>query len=183
MTDFDTNSYSDAELFAEFDRMFPQGFAGPEVVQELAPDGWENSPLLAAFHPSVSQMSFYMGTIWLAQRADLAPVYQTIFRRLRGRRLDWIYHFPRMHAIDLRPLKEALDRKHQPDWLNYSPSEALAKEAEQKKHDQELAEFRDSLDEGYREALEEALNAPPPTTVKAYEAVYERFPRGWPPRP
>jgi hypothetical protein len=284
MTDFDTNSYSDAELFAEFDRMFPQGYAGSDVVKELAPDSWENSPLVAAFHPSVSQtyeealrfhrnlgklrrpddqrpeppeptlaaigrdfrehpieveqevrelvgqclwdvfsdshevvgadgrvldlgsfrgsggflaeilnrqigadhydyMSFYMGTIWLAQRADLTPVYQLIFRRLRGRQLDWIYHFPRLHAIDLRPLKEALDRKRQPDWLNYSPSEALTKEAEQRERDQELAEFRESLDEGYREAVEEALNAPPPMTVKAYEAVYGCFPRGWPPTP
>ena len=57
-----------------------------------------------------------------------------IFRRLRGRGLDWIYHFPRLYAIDLRPLEEALDRKDEPDWLNYSPSEALAKEEEQKEH-------------------------------------------------
>ena len=55
MTDFDANSYSDEELHAEFDRLFPQGFAGPDVLQELAPGGWENSPLLAVFHPSVDQ--------------------------------------------------------------------------------------------------------------------------------
>ena len=54
--DFDTNSYSDEELHAEFDRLFPQGFAGPDVLQELAPGGWENSPLLAVFHPSVDQV-------------------------------------------------------------------------------------------------------------------------------
>src|SRR5262249_22481457 len=56
MTDFDTNSYSEAELEAEFDRLFPQGFAGPDVLQELAPGGWENSPLLAVFHPSPAQV-------------------------------------------------------------------------------------------------------------------------------
>ena len=128
-------------------------------------------------------MSFYMGTIWVDQRADLTPVYRLIFLRLHGRRLDWIYHFPRLHAIDLRPLKDALDQKHEPDWLNYSPSEALAKEAEKKEHDQKLAEFRESLDEGYREAVEQALNAPPPPTVQAYAAVYGSFPRGWPPIP
>ena len=55
MTSFNTNSYSDAELDAEFDRLFPQGFAGPDVLREIAPDGWENSPLLAAFHPSLAQ--------------------------------------------------------------------------------------------------------------------------------
>jgi hypothetical protein len=284
MMNYDTNSYSEADLRAEFDRLFPRGFAGPDVVLELAPAGWENSPLLATHHPSLAQtyeeslrfhrnlgklrrpddqrparpeptleeiarefrehpieaeqemrelvgqclwdifsdshevvgpdgrvldlgsfrgsgdfladvfnrqvgarhydyMSFYMGTIWLAQRAELTPVYQMIFRRLRFHRLDWIYHFPRLHAIDFRPLKEALNQKNEPEWLSYSPSEALAKEVEQQEHDRELAEFRESLDEGYREALEEALHAPPPTTVIAYESIYGCFPRGWPPVP
>jgi hypothetical protein len=282
MLDSDTNSYSDLELEAEFDRLFPQGFARPDVLQELAPGGWEDSPLLAVFHPSPAQtfeetlrlhhnlcqlrgpndqrsmppeptrdevardfrerpieaerelrelvgqclwdvfsdshevvapdgrvldlgsfrasggflaeilnrqsgadhydyLDFYMGTIWVAQRADLTPVYRMIFGRLRSRQLDWIYHFPRLYAIDLRPLQEALDQKDEPDWLNYSPSEALAKEEEAKEHDRELAELRASLDEGYREAIEEALKAPPPATVRAYEAVYGHFPQGWPP--
>ena len=39
-------------------------------------------------------LDFYMETIWVAQRADLTPVYQMVFRRFQGRRLDWIYHFP-----------------------------------------------------------------------------------------
>ncbi len=284
MTDFDANSYSDAELFAEFDRLFPHGFAGPDVLQELAPGGWENSPLLAVFHPSVDQlyeetllmhrnlgklrrpddlrpsppeptreeiardyrehpiedkaevrelvgqclwdifsdshevvaseddrvldlgsfryagealadmanrqtgtrqydyMSFYLGTSWVSGRADFTPVYRMIFGRLRRRGLDWIYHFPRVYAVDFRPLKEALDQqKDKPEWLNYSPSEALAKEEEQRQHDQELAELRESLDEDYREAVEAAADAPPPATVQAYEAVYGHFPRGWPP--
>ena len=128
-------------------------------------------------------MSFYMGTIWLAQRADLTPVYRLIFHRLHGRRLDWIYHFPRLHAIDLRPLKESLDQNQEPEWINHSPSEALATEAEHQKHDQELAEFHESLDEGYREAIDEAQKQPPPATVRAYKVVYGRFPRGWPPVP
>ena len=55
MTNFDTNSYSEAELDAEFDCLFPQGFAGPDVLQELAAAGWENSPLMAVFHPSLAQ--------------------------------------------------------------------------------------------------------------------------------
>jgi len=284
MTDFNANSYSEAELEAEFDRLFPQGFAGPDVLREIAPDGWENSPLLAVFHPSLAQtydetlrlhrnlgklrspndqrplppeptldevagnfqerpieaerevrelvgeclwdvfsdshevvapdgrvldlgsfrgsggfladvlnrqsgadrydyLDFYMGTIWVAQRADLSPIYRMIFGRLRGRQLDWIYHFPRLHAVDMRPLKEALDQKEkdEPDWLNYSPSEALAEEEEQKEHDQNLAKLRESLDERHRQAIEEALNAPPPATVRAYEAVYGHLPRGWPP--
>jgi hypothetical protein len=284
MRNFDTDSFSEADLEAEFDRLFPQGFAGPDVLQELAPAGWANSPLLAVFHPSLAQsyeetlrlhrnvcalrrpndphplppeptfdevardfrerpvetvrevrelvgqclwdifsdghqvtatdgrvldlgsfrasggflaeilnrqtgaehydyLDFYMGTIWVAQRADLTPVYQMIFRRFQGRRLDWIYHFPKLYAVDLRPLKEALDEKHDPEWLNYSPSEALAKEAEAKEQDMHLAELRETLEEGYRESIEEALKGPPPTTVRAYKAIYGCFPRGWPPSP
>ena len=68
-----------------------------------------------------------------------------IFRRFQGRRLDWIYHFPKLYAVDLRPLKEALDENHDPDWLNYSPSEALAKEEEDKEQDKNLAEMRKRL--------------------------------------
>src|SRR5438445_1204922 len=50
-----TESYSEAELQAEFDRLFPQGFAGPDVLEDLPPDGREKSPLLAVFHPSLAQ--------------------------------------------------------------------------------------------------------------------------------
>jgi hypothetical protein len=128
-------------------------------------------------------MVFYLGTIWVAQRADLGPVYRMIFRRLRGRELDWVYHFPRLDAVDLAPLKEALERKHEPEWMNYSPSAALAKEAEEQERQRQLAEFRQSLNEGYREAIEAALDQPPPATVQAYQTVYGHYPRRWLPSP
>lgn len=44
------------ELDALFDRLFPHGSAGADVLAEIAPDGWEHSPLLACFHPSVEQL-------------------------------------------------------------------------------------------------------------------------------
>src|SRR5687768_16199115 len=56
MTRFEVNSYSDAELEAEFKELFPLGFAGADVLEELAPAGWENSPLVATFHPSLTQV-------------------------------------------------------------------------------------------------------------------------------
>jgi hypothetical protein len=281
---FEADSYSEAELVIEFDRLFPQGFAGPDVLHELAPTGWENSPLVAIRHPSLAQVYeerlrmhrnmaalrkpsdplslppeptldetaqnfredpidtekevrelvgdclwdvfsdghevvavdgrvlnlgsfrgsggflaevlnrqigveeydyiyFYMGTSSFAHRADLTPVYQMIFRRLRRRRLDWIYNFPRLNVVDIRPLKDALDQERAPAWLDYSPSEALAKEEQQKEDDRKLAELRESLDEGRREAMAEALKRPPPATVRAYYAVYGCFPQGWPPVP
>lgn len=46
----------DPELHALFDRLFPGGFAGADVLAEIAPEGWERSPLLACFHPSVEQV-------------------------------------------------------------------------------------------------------------------------------
>ena len=79
MTNFDTDSYSEAELEAEFDRLFPQGFAGPDVLQELAPGGWENSPLLAVFHPSLAQtyeetLRFHRNLRKLRRPNDQRPV-------------------------------------------------------------------------------------------------------------
>ena len=47
---------TDSELHAFFDWLFPHGFAGGDVLAEIAPEGWEHSPLLACFHPSVEQL-------------------------------------------------------------------------------------------------------------------------------
>jgi len=44
---------SDAELRALFDRLFPHGFAGSDVVAEIAHDGWEQSLRVECFPPSV----------------------------------------------------------------------------------------------------------------------------------
>jgi hypothetical protein len=113
---FERDSFSEAELAEEFDRLFPQGFAGADVVQELAPGGWENSPLLAVFHPSLEQryteavrMHCNIQSLWKPDasrpvppeptRDDLSPVYKMIFRRLRARRLDWVYQFPRIYLV------------------------------------------------------------------------------------
>lgn len=283
MDDFETNRYSEEESVAEFDRLFPHGFSGPDVLRELAPDGWERSPLVAVFHPSPQQVyeesarmhrnvqgllkpndkgppppeppseeevrnyrpgpfepdrevrelvgmclwdifsdnhevvgpddrvldlgsfrasggfladylnrqtghdeydyiDFFMGTIYVSQRADLTPVYTMVFRRLRQRGLDWVYHFPKLQLVDFRPLRDALKSQEEPDWLNYSPSEAFAKEEQEKTRDREIAEMSESLEEAHREAIEEALRQPPPTTVQTYQLVYGRWPKGWPPR-
>jgi hypothetical protein len=47
---------TDAELHTLFDRLFPHGFAGADVLAEAAPDGWERSPLVGCFHPSVERV-------------------------------------------------------------------------------------------------------------------------------
>ena len=126
-------------------------------------------------------LNFYLGTIWVSQRADLTPVFRMIFGRLRKRQFDWIYHFPRLHLVDLRPLKRLLNRSEEPEWVDYDPSAAIAEQQEEMERQQRLAEMQASLDEAHREAVEAARDAPPPTTVAAYRSIYNRFPRGWPP--
>src|SRR5262245_56876886 len=70
--------FSDAELHAFFDRLFPEGFAGSDVLAELAPDGWQQSPLLPCFHPSVEQI--------YAERVQFHEAVQSLRNAWRSRR-------------------------------------------------------------------------------------------------
>lgn len=265
MNRHDREQLADRERVALFARLFPRGLAGADVIAELAPEGWERSPLAAVYHPSVEQvyresirfhrnlerlrrsrptgppspeptleeireqwrdepvdpqrevralvgrclwdvfsdnhdviapdgrevclgtfrgsggfiadllndevgsgeydyMDFYMGTIWIDDRADLTPVYAMIFRRLATDGYDWEYAFPRIYAIDFgRDRDEAVDL------------------AERMERERQRADLHRLLEEAHREALENAKDRPPPATVEAYRQVYEDFPRGWPP--
>jgi len=131
-------------------------------------------------------MDFYMGTHMVGGRADLSPVYEMVFRRLRARGLDWKYVFPRLYAVDMRPLGKALDEKKrqesgEEEWEEYDPSAAFEEEQEEAQRDEEIAEMRESLDEAHRDAVEAARDEEPPATVRAYRAVYGELPEGWPP--
>lgn len=277
MNDYAIYRYTDAECEAAFVHLFPQGFAGQDVLDDLAPQGWERSPLVAVFHPSFEQvyeeavrfhdnvqalpwrgpeqpaspaptreevardyrqtpvdterevrelvgkclwdifsdnhevvgpdgremdigsfrgaggfiaeclnrqtgaqeydyLDFYMGTIWVAQRADVTPVYQMIFRRLKAHGYAWQYAFPRLGIVDLRPLREALQEQDEGTW-----DEAAYAPEEEAERDRTLAEMQESLEQAHREAVEEARQQPPPKTVQAYQSIYGRFPEGWPP--
>jgi hypothetical protein len=278
---------NDAELKALFDLMFPLGFAGRDVLDEVAPEGWEQSPLLACFHPSIEQVfnervqfhrnierlararqegkpdipnrvpppeptiaevraswtdepvrvteemtdlvgqclwdifsdnhdviapdgriadigsfrgasafldgyitrqtrdwnsgddyRFYMGSIWISRRTDLLPVYRMIFRRLKALDADWEYQFPRLHLVDLSPLRKAME---EPMTEEYSPSESFAKEQEDREREAELEKTRAELNEIYEQSRREAMDRLPPATVRAYQEVYRRDPKGWPP--
>jgi len=126
-------------------------------------------------------MDFYMGSIWVASRADLTPVYVSVFRRLKDNGLDWIYHFPRLQLVDVRPLRDLLPKSPEPEWVDYSPEKAFAAEKADQEEDAEITDMRKSLDQSYREAIEKACKGPPPPTVQAYQPVFGSFPRGWPP--
>ena len=84
----------------------------------------------------------------------------------------------------VQELQKQLDeqkRGDEPEFAGYDPSAAFEEEQEDQKRDEEIAEFRESLDEGHREAVEAAQDREPPATVRAYLAVYGQFPKGWPP--
>ena len=51
--------YSIEECEQLFMALFPHGFAGSDVADTLAPDGWEKSPYILAFHP----MDYKIGEI------------------------------------------------------------------------------------------------------------------------
>ena len=283
--DSQSERLTEAELHALFDRLFPQGFAGADVHAEIAPDGWERSPLLACFHPSAERLfdesvqihrnieslrmlaerrqvapldiaslqeptledvrreyepgpvradeeltelvglclwdvfsdnhdvntddgrladigsfrgagafldehltrdrggwrggdylRFYMGTIWIHARADLAPVYAMIFRRIKAMGGDWVYRFPELGLVDVgggRPASESPGR--------CSPSEALASDRKAQARETEVARVRAELEEMSAQAREDAMDRLPPATVRAYRQVYGRDPNGWPP--
>lgn len=64
---------------------------------------------------------------------------------------------------------------------DYSPSEAFGKEQAECERQEELEKLRAQLAEGNAQARREALDRPPPPTVRAYQAVFGRDPKGWPP--
>lgn len=285
MDEWQTKRLTSRELHALFDRLFSHGFAGADMLAEIAPEGWEHSPLLACFHPSVEQlfeervalhtnlqewrqlrrqrqgettvtsepeptiddvrrehepspvkeeeevtellglclwdifsdnhdviaadgrmadigsfrgagafldhyltrdqegwrdgdyMRFYMGTIWISRRADLAPVYAMIFRRLKAVGADWVYHFPKLGIVELGPADDDTDK---PDKA-YSVSQAAVAELEKQQRRAEVERLRAELHETNARAREEAMDRPLPATVRAYREVYGRDVRGWPP--
>jgi hypothetical protein len=56
MTEFKSNNFTLDECQAELELLFPEGFAAPDIVRQIAPAGWKESPLLAVFHPSPEQL-------------------------------------------------------------------------------------------------------------------------------
>jgi hypothetical protein len=122
-------------------------------------------------------LRFYLGTIWISRRADLMAVYAMIFRRLKAMGADWAYHFPELGIVELAPADDDADR---PD-KEYSVSQAAVTELEAQQRRVEVERFRAELREMNARARKDAMDRPPPATVRAYREVYGRDPRGWPP--
>lgn len=284
-------SYDDDELVRAFNRMYPNGFGGADVIAAIAPDGWDKSPwggpkvpfelppdMQKMFDESTAQMKKFLEMAkqfepppptaaeidakygpkpvtaepdaenlvgrciwdifsdnhevfdadderkldlgssrgsgeWLAtylnrrtrregeqyeyydyhlgngmaeDKEQLMPIYRMIFLRMKALGLDWKYHFPRLYAVDFRPLKKKMDEKKReeegiPEFEGYDPAAAFEEEEKEREHDEELAKMREGLDEMYRESVEASKDRPPPEIVRAYQDIYGEFPRGWPP--
>lgn len=77
-----------------------------------------------------------------------------------------MYHFPELYLTELSGIQ--LDDK-QP--RKYSVSEAALSELKTQKNRAEMARFRAKLADMNARAREEALDRPPPATVRAYREV------------
>ena len=102
-------------------------------------------------------VDLYMGSFWVSQRADLTPVYEMIFRRLKERFFDWRYSFPKLQLIE---------------FPSDGPNGARS---------YELEKMKAELKEAQRQAIEDSKLEPVPEIVLAYRNVYGMLPQGWPP--
>jgi hypothetical protein len=121
-------------------------------------------------------LRFYLGTFWTSRRADLTPVYAMIFRRLRSVGAKLVYHFPQLYLAEI-----ARDHLSGEQPARHSVSESAAAELRAQKRRTEMARFCAEIDEMNARARGDALDRPPPATVRAYRQMYGHDPRGWPP--
>jgi hypothetical protein len=121
-------------------------------------------------------LDFYLGPALVRRRADLSPVYRTLFRRMRALGLDWIYCFPRLRLVTLRdPAEDDVPIE------KYDPSDSIRREEERHGAADEIAKLEADLEEAHLEAVREAQRSDPPPIVRSYRDEYGRLPRGWPP--
>lgn len=121
-------------------------------------------------------MDFYMGSSQVRSRADLTPVYQLIFRRLKAVGGGWRYSFPRIHIVDFSSQERDTDTP-------YDPSLAFEQEAARAVKAEKIAKMRRKMELDAQRAKRKARTEPPPAIVGAYQEIYGKFPLGWPPDP
>ena len=99
-----------------------------------------------------------------------------ILRRLKSVGADWVYHFPELGLVEFAPADDT-----EKPGERHSVSQAARTELEAQKRRAEVEWFRAELREANARAREEAMDRPPPATVRAYRQMHGRNPRGWPP--
>lgn len=182
----DREQVSEQECAAVLARLFPRGLAGEDVIAEVAPEGWERSPLLAVYHPSVEQV--YRESIRLHRSlerlagsrptgpAPSEPTLEEIRERWHDEPIDreregtmWIND-----RADLSPGYAMIFRRlatHGYDWEYAFPrihaidfghdGDEIADLADRMEQDRQRAELHEILEAGHREALELAKDRLP----------------------
>ena len=125
--------------------------------------------------PTFDYMDFYCADVFIERRADVIPVYELIFRRIKEQGCDWIYSFPRLHLISFDHLKEETPT----DPAAYDPNKALAEDAGRQQRKEESRKLQEDFDRAAEEAMDEARYSGPPMIIRAYQAVFRQFPKGW----
>lgn len=266
--------YTTADCEDLFQALFPNGFASPDIMHSIAPNGWENSPFVlpvptleeayetAKAHKSLDNLMariksepqtevesfedfkrhytpeaidptlelqelvgsclwdifsdnndvvkdnkcyhlgsfrgsarfiadwlnrtsekeyeyihFYMGSSGREEPSDLMPVYEFIFIRLKQAGCDWVFHFTELRLVDLSSAKNQTPDKPE----HYDPNNAMAQELKQQEELKAKDDFKAKIEDMNTQARENALYKPPPQVVQAYQVVFGKFPKGWPP--
>lgn len=71
MSEWIEDRLSDEECERIFAQLFPHGFGGDDAMAEIAPTGWDASPWLAVFHPSVQRI--YEETVQIHHNIERLP--------------------------------------------------------------------------------------------------------------
>lgn len=103
MEDRQATHLTDTELCSLFDRLFPDGLASPDVMTEIATEGWERSPLLACFHPSLERV--------FEERLQMHRNLERLFLKVRQHRAD-------VKSPPPEPTLDAVRHDYQPSPVN-----------------------------------------------------------------
>jgi hypothetical protein len=111
------------------------------------------------------------------ERADVTPVFQAIFERLKARGCDWEYTFPRIALLDFSNMQED---EQDDDPSTYYPGKAMEQKMEYAAKEKEKEQIMERLDIINEEEYEDAKYKKPPPIAQAYRNVYGQLPFGYP---
>lgn len=75
---------TEAQCWALFEHLFPNGLVDRTFVEELAPEGWDRSPLLLVSHPTAEQVKAIPRPMSDAQAEKIKRYFGVIAEGLRS---------------------------------------------------------------------------------------------------
>ena len=106
---------------------------------------------------------------------DSNKIYRMIFRRLHAQGADWLYSPPELFMLSSQEFATAENEEEGVDGIGNSLPASKKDVAE------EIRAFREDLELTNKELRKCLASSPPPPTVAAYQKIFGRNPRGWPP--